>query len=172
VLACKTGNGHLRSDTIPLGAYLPRVYTWLTFKLWSSLGSHCSLLYHEGLPVHLGMGIYTYASATVQDTGPCCKARYCPPLPTLDSREERGWADLPIGRPRMCWGEGRANRKRRVSGLMTCREAELLDHRTPHLIVTLMTPAHKWGGGERSGARSVGLCSCWPREGHIAGWSK
>lgn len=43
VLACKTGNGHLRSDTIPLGAYLPRVYTWLTFKLWSSLGSHCSL---------------------------------------------------------------------------------------------------------------------------------
>lgn len=67
------------------------------------------------------------------------------PPPTLDSREERGWADSPIGRPRMCWGEGRANRKRRVSGLMTCREAELLDHRTPHLIVTLMSPAHTNG---------------------------
>lgn len=29
----------------------------------------------------------------------------------------------PTGRPRMCWGDGRAKRNRRVSWLMTCREA-------------------------------------------------
>lgn len=115
MLACKTGNGHLRSGTIPLGAYLPRAYTCLTFKPWPSLGSHCSLPHHEGLLLHLSMGLYTHAGATVEDTGPFCTARYCPPTPTLDSREERGWANSPIGRPRMCWGEGRANRKRRVS---------------------------------------------------------
>lgn len=42
------------------------------------------------------------------------------------TRVHLGWVGphLPTGRPRMCWGDGRAKRNRRVSWLMTCKEAQ------------------------------------------------
>lgn len=51
-----------------------------------------------------------------------CKA---PPSDRAPASSELGELHSPIGRPRTCWGDGRAKRNRRVSWLMTCKEATL-----------------------------------------------
>lgn len=153
MLACKTGNGGLRSGTIPSGADLPGAYTHLTVKRWPGLGSLCSLHIIPSVPRHWSLHPCWCHS---QGHRPILQGQVRPPPPTLDCREETGLGRLTdrkaqdvLGR-RECKSEAPSVV---ADNLQRGRAAG--PEPPPHSDIDV-TSTHIWRRAAGAGARSVG----------------